>query len=297
MLETWEAERFEEIKEGGRTRPLVIEGSFVPPEKVDKITDIFSASKRLMLVKSRNAEVTEVHLFSELFGNLIAREFGVFTPRPARVRISAEFVAALKLSAITQHIKIEPEYGIGCEFLSGLAPLANFATSNSSELPDMQAIFGADMLMQNPDRRSQKPNCASFRGRHLAFDFELAFSFLLPLFGEQPPAWAIDQQGFHQNHLFYRELKRRQADLDWTPFLKHFEVLMRGRAQEILASAPAHWSAYAEKVSVHLSEVYANLPRFRDALIRSNLKTFVIWYNSRHGNSKTVSFRPDGSPI
>ena len=224
-----------------------------------------------MLVKSKNTEVAETHLFSELFGNLVARELGINTPEPGRVHISAEFADALKFSPATRHIVLAPGYGVGCAYLRGLAPTANFNTPKSEELADMQTIFGADMLMQNPDRRPEKPNCASFRGGILAFDFELTFSFLLPLIGKQPPVWAIDQQGFHQNHLFYSELKRRQSDLDWTPFCQRFETLMAERIQKIFALVPADWNAYAEKVNAHLGEVRANLSRFHDALIRSLL--------------------------
>ncbi len=224
-----------------------------------------------MVVKSKNAEVTEMHLFSELVGNLMAREFGVNTPKPGLVYIGAEFSNSLRFSPATKHLTLQTGYGVGCEYLRGLSPTSNFNTPNNEELADMQAIFGTDMLMQNPDRRPEKPNCASYQSGVLAYDFELAFSFLLPLFGQFPPAWEVDQQGLHHKYLFYSELKKRQAQLDWQPFLKRLEEFVDARMLEIFAATPAQWENYAKKVAAHLREVRTHLPRFHAALIRSLL--------------------------
>lgn len=85
MIETWSAVRFEEVKKGGTTKPLVLnclcraEGSVIPERKrfVVKCMDLPRISPRVM--------------FCEIVGNLFAREIEVNTPRPALVSISDTF--------------------------------------------------------------------------------------------------------------------------------------------------------------------------------------------------------------
>ena len=54
MLEVWEAERFEEVKESGRTRPLVLECSrtvtSLPTERLSDNIESTEVVTRLMLV-------------------------------------------------------------------------------------------------------------------------------------------------------------------------------------------------------------------------------------------------------
>ncbi len=275
MLEIWEAERFEEEKQSGRTRPMVIECEkptvAVPEQNVDKNAVIPDTIKRLMLVKVQNAELSPRGLFSEVYGNLIAREFGVTTPTPALINIGPDFVQAMKLLPQMRQSTLAPGVGVGCEYLRGLAPVSTAVSRNNEELADIQAVFGVDVLIQNPDRRPDKPNCASYQGGVLAYDFELAFSFLLPLIGTQPPSWAVHEQGINKMHLFYAELKRRNTELDWTPFLKTLAALTDARLASIFGSVSVDWRVYADKVMAHLGEVRNNVSKFEASLVRSLL--------------------------
>jgi hypothetical protein len=275
LLETWEAERFEEEKQSGRTRPMVIECSRVVPatsdDKLDKSRQNYDTINRLMLVKTPNAELQPHNMFSEVYGNLIAREFDVNTPSPALINISPEFIEAMNLLPSRPSRRLVPGFGVGCEYLRGLAPVLPSALRNNEEIADVQAIFGVDMLLQNPDRRLIKPNCASYQGGILAFDFEMAFSFLLPLIGTQPPAWAVHEQGIAPSHLFYSELKRRNAELDWTSFMQTLVKLTDQWLMSLFAPVPVEWRTYANKVTLHVRAVRDNAPKFEASLVRSLL--------------------------
>lgn len=137
MLEIWDAERFEEEKSGGRTRPLVIECSRMQTESEvgnsEKNNTPPPNLQRLMLVKTANQHIDSRGLFSEVYGNLFAREFGVTTPFPAIIRLGEDFVAALKLGAASRHLNLSPGLAVGCEYLRGLAPVIPSAFRNNEE--------------------------------------------------------------------------------------------------------------------------------------------------------------------
>lgn len=270
---TWEAERFEEEKQSGRTRPLVIECSrtVVDPDRIrDGNLVATETISRLMLVKSVNTQLDSQGLFSELYGNMLARELGVYTPEPGFVNISPEFVDSLQMTPTTRNIRISPGIGIGCEYMRGLAPIVPSASHDLQELADIQAIYGVDMLIQNPDRRTGKPNCSSHQGRILAYDFELGFSFLLPLFfAQKPGAWEVDKQGIHSDHFFHKELKQRQAELDWSPFIDRLRQFTPDWLTAFFIATPEPWRGYADRVIRHMNEIHTNLEDFESALIRS----------------------------
>ena len=279
MLEEWDADWLEEEKKNGRTRPLVIHCSrSVTSEEGEEADENVVSNDALecqMLVKVQNNEVTERHLFAEVYGNLLAREFGVSTAQPALIRISPEFVESLKMTDIGKHLTIAPGIAVGCEYIKGMSPIALSASRNNEELADIQAIYGVDLLSQNPDRRPSKTNCASFQGGILAYDFELSFSFLWPIFGVIPAAWAVHEQGINKGHLFYQELKRRQMSeqtqgakgLDWKPFLTILQSLTPEKLSTYFKPVFPEWANYAEQVKTHIGEIRTNIQKFEDALI------------------------------
>jgi hypothetical protein len=85
VLYTWNAERLEHVLTSGRTRPLVISCARVTPAAIDEAEELLEDSsdhKRFVVKALGHPEITEQNLFSELFGNLLARELDVATPRP-----------------------------------------------------------------------------------------------------------------------------------------------------------------------------------------------------------------------
>jgi hypothetical protein len=83
-MKTWEATRLEKVMENGRTKPLLVECERNGSIEDDDDEDGFQ--RAMFLIKSPgHPQVTEHTMFCELFGNLLARNFGIATPAPALV--------------------------------------------------------------------------------------------------------------------------------------------------------------------------------------------------------------------
>jgi len=85
VLDTWKADRLERVLTNGRTRPLVVSCSRITPAGDDDSempNGDLRDRKRFVVKALGNPEVTEQGLFSEVFGNLLARELNVNTPPP-----------------------------------------------------------------------------------------------------------------------------------------------------------------------------------------------------------------------
>lgn len=195
------------------------------------------AQSREFVVKSLgHPEVLEESLFKELFGNLLAREFGIATPAPALIVLSDPFIQNTQ-PRLPPEIKLRVGYGVGCEYLHPLAPIGPGFRLSSNLIPDAAQIYAFDMLTANPDRHIKNPNCAYRNGRLVAYDFESAFSFLRALFG--PPAWQVSKLTFQYPHVFKAQLLRNSAD--WQPFVNCLLVLDEAKLGGMVKDWPAEW--------------------------------------------------------
>lgn len=259
MLERCEAIRLEEIKSAGRTRPLVIECEIAAEESI---------SRELMLVKAFDLpEVDNYGLYCELLGNLLARELGLNTPKPTLVNLSKEFVSVTNLTLARENLRLKPGLGVGCEYFK--PGFTSFVAGTPLE-PEQKAqaamIYAYDLLVQNPDRLPSNPNCAIRAGELIAFDFNLAFSFLL-LIGQQSEPWELSKLDIGTKHLFHRSL-RNQA-IDWKPFLSAVRKLTGNRMEELCGLVPPEWGSWAKKICAHFASIIGNVKKLEFELQRS----------------------------
>lgn len=241
MLQTWNALRVEHIKQSGRTRPLVIECTGDAGER------------QTLLVKARGLpEVDDLGLYCELLGNLIARELGLDTPQPSLVNLSQEFVTNANSFLRGSNLKLEIGLGVGAEYFSkDFSAISAFSPLANEQIESAVRIYAFDLLVQNPDRRRENPNCAVSDKRLIAFDFNLAFSFLLPIFGERIESWEVSKlHTIRQNHLFFNQLRRRTVD--WQPFIKSVGSLTEERITEICEAVPPVWGNHTSRICEHL---------------------------------------------
>lgn len=111
-------------------------------------------------------------------------------------------------------------------------------------------------------------NCALRSGRLIAFDFELAFSFLYPIIGLKEP-WEVSQHGICNNHVFQAMLKRKKVD--WMPFVERVGELEEVRLQRLLSVIPDAWQEWGVKVCDHFGRVIANKSKLEMEFQRSLL--------------------------
>ena len=269
MLETWEAKRLERIISSGRTRPLVIECSRSSDEIEDRADEIDESS--LKVVKAFDLpEISAFGLFSELFGNSLARVLGLETPEPCLVHISTPFATAANLVLRREGLELKAGLASGCQHFSGGYRNVIPETLSSDELQEAAQIYAFDLLVQNPDRIRQRPNCAIFSGNIISYDFETAFSFVL-LIGKQPSPWEVSKHGLAKNHLFYSVLRAKKKEVNWKPLVSRLRKLKRDQVEELTSGFPHEWLGYAPKVYSHILTVAEHVKDFELELRRSLL--------------------------
>jgi hypothetical protein len=271
LLETWEAKRLERIIYSGRTRPLVID--CWRSEAISGSEDIDSTVERnesgRCVVKGLDLpEVTNFGLFCEVFGNLLAREFGLNTPAPCLVHLSEPFVQAINPILQRNGLKLRAGIGSGCEYFSGgySNVIPNFLSPE--ELEQAAAIYAYDLLVQNPDRTQTRPNCAVHSGHFKVYDFETSFSFVL-MIGAQDHPWEVSKHGLGTNHLFHSTLRKHKGDVNWKPFIQSLKKIDEKVIAKMIQGLPADWCSHAPRISDHLLEAAINAQRFELELRRS----------------------------
>lgn len=243
----WHAFDLESVKTNGRTRPLVAWCYSADDEK---------AKPRRFLIKSLGQpEVYEATLFAELFGNSLAREFGIATPAPALVFLSDPFVRSVA-PRLPAGLQLRGGEAVGCEFLPNLEPLLSDFPLSPALRAQATSLFAFDLFTSNVDRRIGNPNCGLLGGELLAYDFESCFSFLLSLPAFSPKPWEVAGLGIAKRHIFYEELVSNGAD--WKPFLERLDVLDERRLRELVKDFPSPWLSSAGRVVDHLLQAQEN---------------------------------------
>ncbi|MFN3652568.1 MAG: HipA family kinase [Armatimonadota bacterium] len=275
MLERWEAEEIRDVARTGRNRPptflctkvhtpkIIIPGA--SPPSGPRITQEF-------VVKGKGGELDARSLCCEAFGYLLARELGILTPTPAVVNVDPTLLLRPDIAEVLrrEQVKLQPGEAFGSEYFhANFTPVSAFAPLTNETFPQAVAIFAWDLVFQNPDRKGHNPNCAFSGQRLLAYDFELAFTFLLPLLGQRMDPWEVTKQGIHQHHVFYRHLRSREKAVDWEPFLTKLGQLTEGRMKALVGCMPVGWQPWAIKVCQHICTVQAHLDQLRWELRRS----------------------------
>jgi hypothetical protein len=255
--EIWQATDFESVFERSRTKPLVL---WCEPQDDD------APARRFVVKSPGHPEVLESNLFAELFGNLLAREFGIPTPSPVIVALTGPLVEAIQPS-LPREIQLRAGFGVGSEYLPPLTPLVSDWKIPPALRPGATMIYAFDLLTANFDRRIGNPNCA-LRGQELlAYDFECCFSFLRALFG--PPAWEVSRLKIAEHHIFQRELHALGAD--WTPFMEALERLDEALLRSLAKDFPTPWLSSSERVFSYLLEAQER-PRKLEVELEASLR-------------------------
>ena len=251
MVEIWEARRLANVLQTGRTRPVIMDCELVlePPILSSEHLGEHVFDNRLMVVKGLGSpELTLTGMANEMFGNLLAREFGIFTGEPAVVNISQTLAHSIRPS-LNPHC-LNAGLAAGSELhRAGLVAINPYITYLPEEIAEIARLYAFDLLVQNADRQKDNANCAMSGKRVFAYDFETCFSFL-QLFGTLPNPWELSTFGIHEKHVL-REVLRRQ-NINWTPFVDNLSLLTETRILEIASKLPTEWQANIPAISAHL---------------------------------------------
>lgn len=142
------------------------------------------------------------------------------------------------------------------EYVPGLKPIVRDWKWPPALGAPVTMLYAFDLLVQNVDRRFDKPNCAHWGDSLVAYDFELSFSFLLALMS--PPPHQVSKCGIAHNHIFQKGLYAQ--DRDWKPFADKLKLLNLSQVQSELQNVPTAWMSAQNKVWNHLSSAQSQAP-------------------------------------
>jgi len=256
ILLRWEVQYLERVLDG-RTHPLML--------RCTQLGVNPSPVPRTLVVKALGLpEVTRLGLICELLGNMLARDLGVLTATPALVEIDQDTADALNMSLQGKDLKVEPGLAVGSTFLRPLHPVVGTLPDDAAT--EVPRLYGFDLAIQNPDRRTSNPNCALFEEKLLAYDFELAFSFLMVV-GSAFEAWEISKHGLAAQHIFYPRLRKKNPA--WRPLLASLRALTPKRLEELIAHLPTDWQGDVQQVRTHLLSLLGALDELERELQES----------------------------
>lgn len=237
--------------ESGRTKP----GVFI-------CEDLKGTNAGEYVVKLKNnIETGNSGLLREIIGSLLASKLGLLTPDPAIIEIRIELAQAVSNKDVAQNLKKSLGLNFGSKFIKGGYNPWPTGQRIPKNLAQVSAnIFVFDALIQNIDRRSEKPNLLWKGNEIFVIDHELAFSFLLSIIPETEP-WNLEKQPYLKNHVFFHGLQH--TDINFNGIIGEIESLSHNLWNEIEIIIPDEWKdTNFKKIKEHIESIQQNLDKF-----------------------------------
>jgi hypothetical protein len=149
----------------------------------------------------------------EVVAAQLAASLCIPMPNPALIHLSSELGDAIPEASVASRVRKSEGLNFGTRFLGGgyATWLVDDPIPNSL-LPLAAAVVAFDALIDNADRRREKPNVLSKGEELYVIDHELAFAFAL-LVGWRSEPWERRDLEFLKSHPFYAGLRGRCLDL------------------------------------------------------------------------------------
>lgn len=193
-----------------------------------------------VVVKLRTgSESSCTGLICELVASLLARDLDLPVPDPFLVDVDADFHEGIADADIAQRFQTSAGLNFGSRYLGpAFASWPQLRRVPSAMRQVAADVFAFDLIVQNPDRRQEKPNLLCKDDHLVIFDHELAFSFLRAIVPDDYP-WDGKGMAFAANHIFYRELKGK--DVSWDRLQGAFEAVDGKRIAMYSDGVPLAW--------------------------------------------------------
>ncbi len=162
------------------------------------------------VVKFRGAERMRPQACAyELLAAFIAKQWGIRVVEPVLVDIIPEFVELERSKPHYQLLAKSVGLNVGSVYVRGYNTIPVHQPLTDAELPQAQHIVLFDLLIQNADRRVEKPNLMSNGQELVIYDHELAFSFIQALFKNPQPYQLRElDRGWIENLFLLAKIKR-----------------------------------------------------------------------------------------
>ncbi len=196
------ATRFDRIMGSGRTQPCLMVCEDAEGEEIEVVVKL-----------RKHPQIAPGGLLCEAFSALLAMELDLPVSKPYRVLVTPEFSATLITGALSEIMKHSVGLNFGsAKWQAGTTIWAKDKQPNREQRGFVEEIYAFDAITQNPDRRSNNPNCAFLGSDIMIFDHEQTFSHFLSIVQSNP--WEENSFGFLSNHLFGQALRGGNLKLD-----------------------------------------------------------------------------------
>jgi len=232
MLSRVQAVEFRRNTTSGRTQPALLLCERSDGSEVEVVAK-FSAS----------CDQGVINLAREAFAACLAGDLGLPIPEPVLIELPDGWADSIIDGRQRQRIATSSGIAFGSTFVGSQFSAWNAGTRLRDALvPVAAAVFTFDAIIQNPDRRSDNPNCLVRGDEIRIFDHELALSQGLML-GWLPP-WQCGGLKVFQNagfHIFKAALSR--STIDYQPIRNAWKGLADSMIEDYVRAIPTEWSA------------------------------------------------------
>lgn len=188
----------------GANKPLLITGKDRDGIKGDYVVKFRSATR-----------MSNEACMRELLASFIAAQMEIKVVPPVIVDISQEFIQLLTEYDCWEYAIKSIGHNFGSKYIKNYSTILPTQNLGSSQLNDAQAIFAFDVMVQNPDRTTEKPNMFTNGAELVIFDHELAFSFTLAIL-KNPKPWELRSSSFQwiNKHVLLDKIKGKQFEFE-----------------------------------------------------------------------------------
>ena len=263
MIPVYKAVSFErKIDRGGSTYPWIVnvqteEG--IQPYVVKLFTNRH--------IQQYNAVVKEV------LANALASEFDLSTPKTVLVDFSRNFVNQLPAERKEELKKKDWRIKFGCRYIEGATTYSPSLHRKFFRRYDIESIFAFDNLIQNVDRRLDKPNILLHDTNSYLIDHELSLKAVDDRLTSDflQGNWRYNKE----RHIFYKFLKKGRKDAKnayFETFMEHLRYLNIDMLAPYVQTLEEHQYSVPElsTIKFYLEQIKNNHAKFV-SLLRNSL--------------------------
>lgn len=206
-------------------------------------------------------------LVAELMAAQLAKFLDIPVPEPALIQVDPAITEVISDQELADKLRNSAGLNYGSRFITGGFETRPIGKALPMALKQLSLeIFAFDALLQNPDRRDDKPNILWKSDDLYIIDHEMSFSFIYAILQSANP-WQLSELPFLRKHLFYPGLKGQGVSLD--RFAGALETLSEEVLDEMIKNIPEEWrNDNISKMVAHLREIACHTNQFIDEIRR-----------------------------
>lgn len=223
--------RIDRVAVQGRTGPILSACEADGEEEVEVFVKL-----------SAGCDQGVVNLAREAIAASLAADLGLPVPKPWIVEIPPEIIPVVADAQAADKLRRSCPVAFGSTRTPGFSAWTTGQRLSDAMRPVASGILLFDAIIQNPDRRTENPNCLVQGDELRIIDHELAFAHRLILLWRAP--WILggmNDLAAPGKHIFVHELKG--VPLDFGPIKSRWAALSDARLREYEGAIPPEWAA------------------------------------------------------